>query len=205
MISPCQIHLHEGQLHPGFCEKKPEKNANPYKGEHLHHISWTDPRVCCPHLGPPSNWWHPTTGGCAARFVLNKPHYHPEYHTASVTNMLHQLEWPILLHNHQQSEVTLLIKVQNNLVAIPAEYRAQPLNPRALLRCPHQLVIPWSEIELHSATRLFNILLNDIGSAASTNPFKALIAQHFHLLHLQNHTCTYVDMLVFMLRCCASF
>ncbi len=122
----------------------------------------------------------------AARFVLNKPHYHPEYRTASVTNMLHQLEWPTLLQRRQQSKVTLLFKVQNNLVAVPAEYHAQPSNPRALLRCPHRLVVPRSEIELHrasflpSATRLYNTLPNDIGSAASIDAFKALVVQHFH-------------------------
>ena len=130
--------------------------------------------------------------------------------TASVTNMLHQLEWTSLQQLCQQAKVILLYEVQNDIVAVPAEYHAHPSNPRALLHCPRwsshgqRLSFTWHPF-CQFAMRLSNTLPNNIRSAISIDVFKALIAQYFcwhHHTDLRLYICRYVG---FNLECHESF
>ena len=65
----------------------------------------------------------------AARFVKNKPHRHsgPQH---SVTAMLQELGWESLQDRRTNSRTTLLYKVHNHLVDVPAEYHPVPLQQR---------------------------------------------------------------------------
>ena len=56
----------------------------------------------------------------APRFVLNKPYN--RQNPTSVTTMLQQLNWPTLEERHKASDLILMYKVVNSLVAVPVSY-----------------------------------------------------------------------------------
>ena len=55
-----------------------------------------------------------------AHFVLNRPFNHQN--PTSVTTMLQQLNWPTLEDRHRASDLILMYKVVNSLVAVPMTY-----------------------------------------------------------------------------------
>ena len=63
----------------------------------------------------------------AARFVLNKPYN--RQNPTSVTTMLQQLNWPTLEDRRKASDLILMYKVVNSLVAVPVNY-LPPRSPR---------------------------------------------------------------------------
>ena len=93
----------------------------------------------------------------AARFIMR------DYHkTRSVTNMLCQLNWPILEHRRKVSYLVMLYKIHHRTVDVPPS-RLIPLNTRTR---GHNLrfVIPTTSILVHqhaffpSTTRMWNAL-----------------------------------------------
>ena len=90
----------------------------------------------------------------AARFVKN------EYNqTASVTNLLQQLNWPTLQERRAQAKVVMFYKIVNNLVAVPAPTVRQPIVIRGY---SHRYLVPFARtiVYQHSfypdAIRLWN-------------------------------------------------
>jgi hypothetical protein len=60
----------------------------------------------------------------AARFVANKPHR--RHDTTSVTDLVHQLKWQPLQQRRTNSRVTMMYRITQNMVDVPAQYHPAP-------------------------------------------------------------------------------
>ena len=75
----------------------------------------------------PSRKLNKYSGINAAQFVSNNPYN--RQNPKSVTTMLQQLNWPTLEDRHKASDLILMYKVVNSLVAVPVNY-LPPRSPR---------------------------------------------------------------------------
>ena len=95
-----------------------------------------------PHLEYCSSVWDPYTQDMVtklesvqrrgARFVFNDYRW-----TSSVTNMLEQLDWSPLEHRRRTSRLSMLNKIAQGQVAIPAHKFMQPVQTRSSSRLNH--------------------------------------------------------------------
>ena len=115
----------------------------------------------------------------AARFVLND--YKP---LSSVTSMVSQLGWKPLAERRREHRLSLLYKIINGLVAIPAVYTHLHFNTRNI-RISHskslKLPICSTDTFKHSffpaTIRDWNLLPDDIVNCKKLSPFKEAICK----------------------------
>ncbi len=119
----------------------------------------------------------------AARFVLNKAFNHE--HPGSVSAMIGQLEWPSLEQRRRTADVTLLYKVMNHLVAVPANYCPTLATVRST-RHSHQQKLNTFQCSINAYRYSFfprtvscwNHLPETAVTAASLDDFKCAIQHH---------------------------
>ena len=110
----------------------------------------------------------------AARYTLNRHH-----NTSSVTSMLHQLGWTSLQDRRKQQRLTMLYKIQNDLVAIDKDQYLQPITRSTRHTHPQAFKIPHSTTDYHlhsffpQTIRDWNALPPETITAPSLNVFKS--------------------------------
>jgi hypothetical protein len=75
----------------------------------------------------------------AARFVTRRYH-----NTSSVSNMLHQLQWPSLQQRRQNYKLTMLYKITRGMVAIDSDQYLTPRCQRTSRHFNSQAFIPFN-------------------------------------------------------------
>ena len=122
----------------------------------------------------------------AARFVKNNPHRRsgPQ---PSVTAMVEDLGWETLQNRRLNNRQTLLYKIINNQVEIPANYHPVPNNNRDSRRCHnHQFTRLQSDINTHKFSFIprtivdWNSLPSDVVAAKSLDSFKKRLHARQH-------------------------
>ena len=120
----------------------------------------------------------------AARFVTNNYN-----RTASVTEMLHQLQWDTLEARQNSLHVILLYKIINKLVDIFSE--EQLLLTNSVTRGhPLRYLQPPTKIDAYiysffpSAIRIWNSLLSDIVKAETLDLFKSGVNKCFMTIYI---------------------
>jgi len=110
----------------------------------------------------------------AARFVTNNYSRH-----SSVTAMLQKLQWDNLAQRRARAKVTMLYKITNSLVDIPASDILIPST-----RHPHQFITIQPRIDIYkysyfpSAIKLWNSLPPNFTTTESVDSFKAAVNSH---------------------------
>ena len=114
----------------------------------------------------------------AARFVNNNYDYR-----ASVTDMISNLNWESLESRRQKARLSMLYKIQNNLIAIaPPPFLHAPQRPRP--GYPHQLQVVYVSTESYKNSffirtiRQWNSLPPSIGTLCSFGAFKTALSSY---------------------------
>ena len=123
----------------------------------------------------------------AARFVSNKPVYKDP--KASVTKMIHDLQWESLDTRREQAGLTMMYKIINNSVAIPILYHP----PKATIintRHSHNIkLLPYQSSSIEYQHSFFprlipvwNSLPGTVAEASDVDSFKSMLQGHSHQL-----------------------
>ena len=114
----------------------------------------------------------------AARFVNNNYDYR-----ASVTDMINNLNWESLEIRRQKARLSMLYKIQNNLVEIaPPPFLHAPQRPRP--GYPHQLQVVYVSTESYKNSffirtiRQWNSLHPSIGTLCSYGAFQTALSSY---------------------------
>ena len=115
-----------------------------------------------------------------ARFVYNN---YSSY--ASVTNMLQNLNWPLLAHCRNQLKAITMFKIMHQLIDIPTDTILIPAPSNYSLRGhsmrllqPNTRVKSYLKSFFPSSIKIWNNLPNDLITCSSLDQFKARLAEH---------------------------
>ena len=81
----------------------------------------------------------------AARLVMNKPWYR-QCHNVSITKILAELHWPTLQNRRKQARLSLMFKIVNGNLIVPACYL--PLPPTlSYIRANHDHSLKYAHLQ----------------------------------------------------------
>ena len=115
---------------------------------------------------------------CATRYVLKRYH-----NTSSMSDMMEQLQWPTLAQRRCRLHLTMLYKIQNNIVAINPSPYLKPIHSVTRTHCYSFLPCRCNTESfkfsfLPRTIPLWNNLLSAIVLSPSQNCFKTAVAKH---------------------------